>query len=340
MATREFVDFKAVKAAVTMVRILDHYGLTNQFKRTANGDTLTGACPIHKGENPTQFRISVSKNCWNCFGRCQRGGNILDFVSRIEDCTIRQAAIRISEWFGLEQSPTAKHEEAAAKNGADHPVPSNDAANQSEAKPATDDSATNKPLGFELTRLKTDHPYLFERGISSDAIAHFGLGFCEHGSMAGRIVIPIRNAEGKVVAYAGRWPGEPPKDTSKYKLPAGFKKSQELFNLDGANDESDEQPLIVVEGFFDCISLWQLGLTRTVALMGSALSAEQETLLREHTTPETRIILMLDEDDAGRAARTEIAERLVQGRFVKVVSLPSEGFQPEALSSADLPELL
>ncbi|HEX8077377.1 MAG TPA: toprim domain-containing protein [Chthoniobacterales bacterium] len=158
--------------------------------------------------------------------------------------------------------------------------------------------------------------------------------------MAGRIVIPIRNAEGKVVAYAGRWPGEPPKDTSKYKLPAGFKKSQELFNLDGANDESDEQPLIVVEGFFDCISLWQLGLTRTVALMGSALSAEQETLLREHTTPETRIILMLDEDDAGRAARTEIAERLVQGRFVKVVSLPSEGFQPEALSSADLPELL
>jgi DNA primase len=340
MATREFVDFKAVKAAVSMVRILDHYDLTNQFKRSANGDTLTGRCPIHKGENPTQFRISVSKNCWNCFGRCQRGGNILDFVSRMEECSIRQAAIRIADWFGLDRSAPATQRNASPENGASESVPDAGVPSKSEPKTEPNEAAPNKPLGFELTRLKTDHPYFAERGISSDAIAHFGLGFCERGSMAGRIVIPIRNAEGSVVAYAGRWPGEPPKDTPKYKLPAGFKKSQEIFNLDAATVETDEEPLIIVEGFFDCVGLWQLGLTRTVALMGSSLSAAQEALLRERTTAATRIILMLDEDEAGRVARAELAARLVFGRFVKVVVLPKEGLQPEALSADDLAQLL
>ena len=339
MATKEFVDFKAVKAAVTMVRILDHYALTSQFKRSANGDTLTGSCPIHKGDNPTQFRISVSKNCWNCFGRCQRGGNILDFVSRMEDCTIRQAALSISEWFGLEQSPVAAHQETSAKNDSKPAAPENSAV-EATTETSIGDSASNKPLGFELQRLNVDHPYFGERGISPDAVAHFGLGFCEHGSMKGRIVIPIRNVEGNVVAYAGRWPGDPPTDTPKYKLPAGFKKSQEIFNLDAASQESDEQPLLIVEGFFDCISLWQLGLTRTVALMGSSLSAAQENLIRENTTPDTRIVLMLDEDEAGRAARIEIATRFMIGRFVKVAAFEEEGFQPEYLSADDISEFI
>ncbi len=340
MATKDFVDFKAVKAAVTMVRILDHYGLTSQFKRSANGETLTGPCPIHKGENPTQFRISTSKNCWNCFGRCQRGGNILDFVSRMEDCTIRQAAIRISEWFGLERGQGDSHEERPAKNGSEHPTATTTEITQPETGSASGEPTPNKPLGFELKKLNTEHPYFAERGISPDAVAHFGLGFCEHGSMAGRIVIPIRNVEGELVAYAGRWPGDPPAEIPKYKLPGGFKKSQEVFNLDSAITETDEQALLIVEGFFDCISLWQLGLTRTVALMGSSLSAAQEKLIRENTTPDTRIVLMLDEDEAGRAARIEIAARLVIGRFVKVTAFQEEGFQPEYLSADDIAELL
>jgi len=340
MATKKFVDFKAVKAAVTMVGILDHYGLTDRFKRSANAETLTGPCPIHKGQNPTQFRISIPKNCWNCFGRCKRGGNILDFVSRMEDCTIRQAASRISEWFGLEQSPPADRSSDARESNSKAPSVETSERSPSEQETRRDESTPNKPLGFELTGLNTHHPYLMERGISADAIEHFGLGYCERGSMAGHIVIPIRNIDGRIVAYAGRWPADPPNNMPKYKLPPGFKKSQEIFNLDSARQKTDEQPLIIVEGYFDCISLWQLGLTRTVALMGSALSSGQEALLRKHTTSNTRIVLMLDEDDAGRAARAEIAARLVVGRFVKVLSLPTEGFQPESLSVEDLREIL
>src|SRR5260221_14612843 len=107
----------------------------------------------------------------------------------------------------------------------------------SEAKPvwspadSLEESAGNKPLGFELKNLNRAHPYLTERGIGPETVSVFRLGFCSHGSMAERIVIPIHNPAGELVAYAGRWPGNPPDAVSKYKLPAGFGKSLELFNL-------------------------------------------------------------------------------------------------------------
>jgi DNA primase len=59
MPKSSFVDFKAVKAAITMEAVLEHYGILDKFKR--GSDSLSGPCPIHKGSNPTQFRISISK---------------------------------------------------------------------------------------------------------------------------------------------------------------------------------------------------------------------------------------------------------------------------------------
>ena len=80
MSRTVYVDFKTVKAAVSMSQIIDHSGLTERFKRT--GDSLSGPCRLHDGQNPTQVRVSLTKNCWNCFGTCKGGGNILDFVAR------------------------------------------------------------------------------------------------------------------------------------------------------------------------------------------------------------------------------------------------------------------
>ena len=336
MSKTNYVDFRAVKQAVSILQILDHYNLTPRFKRSQNGESLTGACPLHNGQNPTQFRISTTKNCWNCFGDCKAGGNILDFVSRREDCTIREAAVLIADWFGV--SPVS-----------DERRPSNSSPRRESAKRRSkhepshraDDDAANKPLGFELTKLDTEHPYLLhERGLTEDTILRFGLGFCSNGSMAGRVVIPIHNVDAKIVAYAGRWPGEPPNEMPKYKLPAGFKKSVELFNLHRAIEQPDEQPLIIVEGFFDCMRLTQHGYDRTVALMGSSLSPIQEQLLRQYTTPETRIVLMLDEDDAGRAARSDIVQQLALDRFVKIARMPEDAGQPEQLSAEELCEII
>ena len=77
-----FVGFDALKQAVSMVQVLDRYGLRERLHRS--GDNLSGPCPIHAGHNKTQFRVSMSKNCWICFGDCNCGGSIIDFVSRME----------------------------------------------------------------------------------------------------------------------------------------------------------------------------------------------------------------------------------------------------------------
>src|ERR1051325_7808950 len=121
--------------------------------------------------------------------------------------------------------------------------------------------------------------------------------------MSGRIVIPIYNLHGQLVAYAGRALDnrEP-----KYKLPAGFRKVLELFNLQRAM-ATGSRIVIVVEGYFDCVRVHQAGFPCVVALMGSSLSAAQESGLRRHCEG---IVLMLDGDAAGRAATDVIATRL------------------------------
>src|ERR1700690_2170078 len=114
MPRSSFVDFKAVKAAITMEKVLEHYGLLDRFKKS--GDSLNGPCPIHKGSNPTQFRVSISKNIWNCFSDCKHGGNVLDFITRMENVSIHAAALKAIEWFSLDPEVMS----AAAPQEDDH----------------------------------------------------------------------------------------------------------------------------------------------------------------------------------------------------------------------------
>ena len=338
MSKNQFVDFKAVKSAITMEQVLKHYNLLEQLKRS--GDSLSGPCPIHKGTNPTQFRVSLSKNVWNCFSECKHGGNTLDFIAKMEGVSIHSAALNAIEWFHLDpvamssdSEPEAGESSAAAKTG-DAPRPKSATASTPPAAPES--SVPNKPLKFRLDKLTQDHPSLAARGLTPETVSEFGLGFCGKSMMADRIAIPINNPDGKLVAYAGRWPGEPPEGTPKYKLPQGFRKSLELFNIDRASKEPAANPLIIVEGFFGCMKLHQCGLKRVVALMGSTMSGAQEELVRKYTTAETRVIVMLDEDDAGRAGREDIALRLARFCFVKVHVFADEGRQPEQLSGEEL----
>lgn len=222
MPASKFVDFRTVKQSVSMEQILEHYGLLAQFTR--NGDRLSGPCPIHQGDNPTAFRVSISKNCWNCFSECRRGGNILDFVSLVENVTVQRAAGLIADWFGVD-SPLPR---SARASTATPRAPSQKQGSGSEKKTPDrkadvedDNRGENPPLTFTLEHLKPDHPYLVERGLTSETIATFGLGYCEKGIHAGRIAIPIHNRDGKLVAYAGRWPGDPPEGTEKYSFRKG-----------------------------------------------------------------------------------------------------------------------
>ena len=206
--------------------------------------------------------------------------------------------------------------------------------------PGPEEDGPNKPLGFALQSLDPAHPYLAERGLSAETIAEFGIGHCEKGSMTGRIVVPIHNAEGQLVAYAGRWPGTPSdEDTPKYKLPPGFRKAQEVFNLHRAMREPPDTPMYIVEGFFDCIWLWQHGIRRVVALMGSTLSPVQAALIQKAVTPDGRIVVMFDEDDAGREGREKAVARLSLHCFVRTHQFAAEDQQPDSLTAEQLQEL-
>ena len=336
MRKSKFVDFKAVKEAITMEQVLEHYGLLAQFKRS--GDRLSGPCPIHKGSNPTQFSVSISKNVWHCFSECKQGGNVLEFIAKMEDVSIHAAANKAIEWFNLD--PEAMSADSNKETGEPSEAPKAEDAPQPKADkpaPVQESGAPNKPLKFRLDKLEREHPYLVERGLTSKTIVDFGVGYCVKGMMAERIAIPIHNTEGNVVAYAGRFPGEPPEGTPKYKLPPGFRKSLELFNIDRAIKEPG--PLIIVEGFFGCMKLHQFGCRKVVALMGSTMSTEQEELIRKHTDSNSQIIVMLDEDEAGRAGREDIAVRLAKSVFVKIHVFGQEGQQPESMSAEEVAKL-
>ncbi len=341
MPKSSLIDFRAVKAAITMEQVLQHYGLLDQFKKS--GDSLSGPCPIHKGSNPTQFRVSIGKSIWNCFSECKVGGNVLDFIARMEKITIHAAALKGIEWFQLDRNAMSVDSKEDRARSTEAPESKRDAP-QKPVPPKIltppETTGPNPPLKFRLDKLERNHPYLAERGLSPETITDFGLGFCAKGMMAGRIAIPIRNPEGTVVAYAGRFPGEPPGDTPKYKLPPGFRKSLELWNIDRALREPNDKPLVIVEGFFGCMKFHQHGCRKIVALMGSTMSKEQEELIRKHTDRHSQVIIILDEDEAGRTGREDITVRLAKFAFVKTHVFGQENRQPEHLSAEEVAALL
>lgn len=304
-----WVDFKAVKAAVNFPAVLNHYKV-NWLRE--KGDELKGRCPIHQGEGQSSFHVNLSKNAFHCFS-CKAHGNVLDFVAAMEKCSVRDAAIKLTEWFTVSAEPAAAKEKPADSGGG-------------EGEP---EAAVNKPLTFQLKGVDCSHPYLAERGITQETAEHFGVGFfAGKGSMSGRIVIPIHNEHGELVAYAGRTiDGSEP----RYKLPTGFHKSLELFNLHRVTAPE----VVLVEGFFDCMKVHQAGFP-AVALMGSSLSEAQEEIL---TAKFERAVVMLDGDEPGRLATAECLIRLGQRMWVRVARLP-DAIQPDLLTTNELQRAL
>jgi DNA primase len=228
-----WVDFRAIKEAVSLEAVLEHYAVKNLWRRRR--DQLEGCCPLHGGEREDAFHASLSQNVFHCFA-CDAKGDVLNFVAAMERCSIREAALKLQTWFGrpgLEPAVTARPAGIVGRG-----------------ELVRKELAVNPALRFELTHVNTAHPYLVARGIQRVTAVEFGVGFYSGtGLMQGRIVIPIHNARGELVAYAGRAvSGGGP----KYKLPIGFRKSLEIFNVHRAATGSSDR-VIVVEGYFDCL---------------------------------------------------------------------------------------
>ena len=324
----EWVNFREIKQKVSMQDILGHYGLLKSLK--CKEKELVGFCPIHDGKHQKKgcFCANTAKNMWHCFS-CGAGGNVLDFVVAMESVNIRQAGLLIQKWFGMvseEKGQLAKEEKKVEKE-------------KKEVKP--EQEIVNPPLTFELKTLDGKHSYLLkERELKKETIKEFGLGYCKRGLMKGRIVIPIDNEKGELVAYAGKYPGDPPEGELKYKLPPKFKKSLVVFNLNRVKDMGEDKGLILVKDFFDVFNLWQSGYKNVVALMGTSMSNEQERLIVQAVGGKGKVALMFDSDEDGRSGSQDALTRLVSQVYVKLVKLGEKGSQPDTLSKEKLKKLL
>jgi DNA primase len=319
-----WVSFEEIKKAVSLEMVIKHYGFE---LRRVNATSLRGKCPLPMHGSDTShssFTATFTKGVggvWACQSRScvaaregKKGGNALDLVATMERCSIRDAAMKLQEWFSAGTSRQAPEANVA------QPEKSQALASKQEAESPGE---RNKPLTFALRGIDPTHPYLKSRGVDEETANMFGVGyFSGRGSMSGRIVFPIHNEAGQLVAYAGRSVDE---TEPKYKLPAGFHKSLEMYNLNRAIGEGNtRRSVVLVEGFFDCLKVSAAGFS-CVALMGSAMSQAQEDLLVRHFKG---ACLLLDGDSAGHAAAAECISRLGRRMWVRAISLP-DGKQPD-----------
>lgn len=321
----DWVDFREVKDSVTMKMVLSRYGVLKKLKNS--GYNLVGVCPIHRGSNSRQFSVNPKKNIWHCFGDCKQGGNVLDFTARMENVSLRRAALLLQDWFLRDASGQGGQEKTEkTKPDITEKIP--------EKK-----QVINPPLKFRLKTLKTEHPFFSERGIQRETIKHFGLGYSARGIMKDRIAIPIHNERGELIAYCGRAvTDEQTEREGKYKLPQGFVKSAVVYNLNRQGRE--EKRLILVESFLSVFHLCQLGLSNSVSILGSELSGSQEELIVNFLGPDGQVILMFDADEAGRICTSDSLSRLGRRLFVKAADTGKYARKPHQLTAVQLSRLI
>jgi DNA primase len=316
----QWVDFAALKGSVDIAQVLDHYRV--RLKRVRK-DYLRGLCPLPthgSAQSRESFGVDTGRNVWACHSAscCQArrgkvGGNILDLVACMEACSVREAALRLRGWSDVSVE-TGLRDQLVSKG-----------------KTAGRSQEELPRLSFTL-RLQW-HPYLEQRGIQGQTAAWFGVGYYGgSGFLRGRMVFPIHDEGGEVVAYAGRtMDGCEP----RYLFPPGFPKSQVVFNLHRAVELAARQGgvVIVVEGFFDCMKVHQAGYGNVVALMGASLSERQSELLDTYFQ---KLVVMLDGDEAGRRASQALAARWPAAKMAWVPA----GWQPDQLSSEEIEGIL
>ena len=339
------IKFEHVNTHGDFTAVLDHFGMDYEKK----GPQLRALCPFHEDSNPSlsitlEPRGEAKENTWHCFG-CKESGSIIDFAALMLGADLRAGAELVAEVSGCGLAParagTAKpkpkkpakdaERPSEARRGAKHPSrnPSAEKAPEGRSDAPEAQSEPNQPLRFTLP-LDPEHPYIAER-VPPGLAFTFGLGICPETSrsmMAGRACVPIHDLSGQLIAYAGRYLGDDPKEP-KWLLPKGFDKRFVLFN---AHRVAGASTVVLVEGFFDAIRLHGLGIP-ALAVMGTAVSAEQVALLRDLQV--RQVVVLFDGDDEGQAAVPGVVQALAAEVFVRAVSIPP-GDDPASLEEPAL----
>ena len=298
----EHFTFKYLKARVSIAAVLQDKGLITAFKKRA--DQLVGPCPLHGGDNPNAFVISLSKNIWHCFTQCNAGGDLVKLVQRLDSKTYRQTAAYLASLANTPNASPLLHLTRITK--------------------------AFRPFTKSLT-LNPSTPWLNKKGISSLTAKRFEAGaYDAPGFLNGCIGVRLHDLQGHPIGYAGRrLDCKHVRLYGKWKLPPALPKRQLLYNFHRLSSYT-HKALVIVEGPWAVMRLAQLNIP-AVALLGIHLSPTQRDLLRTLQ----RVILMLDGDCAGRRATTRIRNALEPNTKVHIITLPLD-HDPDDLTDAQL----
>jgi DNA primase len=314
------------------------------------GRDLKGLCPFHQEKTPSLY-VSSEKQLWHCYG-CQKGGDHFTFIQDIEHVDFRGALRLLAEKTGvvLEESPGAGRQRElkrtiARLNGLaaqyfHHILLENPAGQraliQLESRGVTRASMTEFQLGFAPAGQRKDNlvRFLRKHGAADGEMMEAGLAIKPDGGgelwdrFRQRIIIPIHDEHGELVAFGGRVIDDTaqPKylNTSQTAL---YDKGRTLFNLHRARKSIHElKHAVLMEGYFDAITAWQANVTNVVTTSGTALGEHQVRLLKRETQ---ELLLAFDRDDAGvNATQRAIELASKSGLYIKVVRVP-QGKDPD-----------
>ena len=341
---QQYEDFKRqVKDSSDIVDVIGGY-ISLQKK----GRYYWACCPFH-GEKTPSFCVDKERQFFYCYG-CHTGGDVFSFVQKMENSTFPEAVKTLA---GRANIPIPETHRTAAEVRREEKRKDLYRVNElacryfsaclRKTKPGvaaleyfhkrgiTDAIIDRFSLGFSLPSFNALEFNLTRKGCTREQLAAAGLIREKNGSytdfFVNRVMIPIKDPRGKVVAFGGRvMDSRLPKYLNTGETDV-FQKRETLFGLDVAIKPIREaKEAIIVEGYMDAISLHAAGINRVVASLGTAFSEQHAKLLHRITE---RVVFAYDSDDAGRrnAVRAvSIAKKA--GLSVRVVNVP-EGKDPD-----------
>ena len=317
------------------------------------GKNYVGLCPFHNETSPS-FTVSEEKQIFHCFG-CGIGGNVFHFLMRYRQCSFREAVEEVANRYGLslpKTKMTPKEEKAyhlkkdiltineqAARFYHQYLTEEKDAERAREylrARGIGRDTISDYMLGYAPPRWDALTQFLQRKGVSTALAIQGGLLIeREDGGVydrfRDRIIFPIFDPRDRVIAFGGRVLGDGlPKYINSPETPV-YQKGFCLYGVNVAKVWSQKEgKVILVEGYFDLLSLHARGIRYAVASLGTALTPAQVRLLKRLSP---HIILIYDGDTAGKkAAKRSIPLFLREDILVDIVLLP-EGQDPDSFIS-------
>lgn len=326
-----------VKNSVDIVRVIGEYV---RLQRLGGTGRYRGLCPFH-GEKTPSFYVHSDRQFFKCFG-CGKGGDVFTFLVEIESLSFWEALKLLAERNGI-------------------PIPKmKDESDPESRKRAGLQDLHELAQKYFVHQLRSPaaaetRAYIERRGLSEESVHHFGLGFSDGGlhrvfqkegvpaemmEQSGlvlrrddgsgffdrfrkRLMFPITNESGKVIAFAGRALGdEQPKYLNSPETPI-YHKTHVLYNLNSAREGARKSGrMILVEGYMDVIGVHSAGVREVVASCGTSLTREQVRSIKRHAD---KIIVNFDPDNAGANATERSIELLLEESLkIRVCSLPDK----------------